>query len=92
MWDKIFLGSETSSNLKYEKKSMVRAVCREAEGKVPSRERPIRPAEKQPSYIGGFRVDKAAGYVGGKGFARGEGATGGGGRMYSRVGVARVLH
>lgn len=66
--------------------------CREAEGKVPSRERPIRPAEKQPSYIGGFRVDKAAGYVGGKGFARGEGATGGGGRMYGRVGVARVLH
>lgn len=37
-------------------------------------------------------MDKAAGYVGGKGLARGEGATGGGGRMYGRVGVARVLH
>lgn len=30
MWDKIFLGSETSSNLKYEKKKHgYRAVCRE---------------------------------------------------------------
>lgn len=44
MWDKIFLESETtSSNLKYEKKKKKAWLgrCREAEGKIPSRERPI---------------------------------------------------
>ncbi|KOC58964.1 hypothetical protein WH47_00851 [Habropoda laboriosa] len=61
---------------------------KEADGKVPSRERPIGLSRSNPSYIGGFRVDKAAGYVGGKGLAPREGANseGWGREMYICVG------
>ena len=72
---------------------MVRAV--RGRGESPFSRTSDQTAEKQPSYIGGFRVDKAAGYVGGKGFVRREGTIGEGqGRkIHSCVSVMlRVLY